>query len=85
MELDLFDSGDGGKYNTAGFVGISTISAMQDTFFFGTEPFNRVWKEHCKCCELLHLTEWPVNANESESPRLQYSFTEEGCENSSSG
>ena len=39
IELDSFDSGDNGKHTDIGCVEISEIVAMQDAFFFGSEPF----------------------------------------------
>ncbi len=42
MKFDLFDGGDDGEYNGFGFVEISGIFSMERTYFFGTEPSDRV-------------------------------------------
>ena len=40
MEVDSPGRGEGGEHNGVGFVKISKIFAMQDAFFFETEPFD---------------------------------------------
>ena len=40
MDFGSPDGGDYGKHSGVDFVGMSKISVMQDTFFFGTESFD---------------------------------------------
>ena len=40
MEFDLFNGRGDGKHSGFGFVQISEIFWMQDTFFYETEPFD---------------------------------------------
>ena len=42
MKFGSLDGGDKSEHNDDGFVKISEIFAMQDTFFIGTQPFDRV-------------------------------------------
>ena len=43
MEFVLFDGGDFDEYNCVRFVEISDIFATQYTFYFGIQPFDRVY------------------------------------------
>ena len=38
MEAGLLDDTDDDKHNGAGFVGVSTLFATENAFYFGTEP-----------------------------------------------
>ncbi len=42
MEFGSLDGGEDSEYNGAGFMGISTIFAMHDAFFFGILLFNKL-------------------------------------------
>ena len=41
MKFGLLNGGEYREYNGTDFVGISKIFSMQDTFDFGTAPFER--------------------------------------------
>ena len=43
MAFGLFDGEDVSKRKYVGFVVISTIFAIQGEFFFGTEPYTRLF------------------------------------------
>ncbi len=44
MEFYLFDGGEDGEYNHVSFVEVFKVFVEQNAFFFGTEPFDRVYK-----------------------------------------
>ena len=42
MKLELHDGEENVEHNGVGFMKISEIFAIEDAFFFGTKPFDRV-------------------------------------------
>ena len=44
MTSGSLDGGEYGDYNGVGSVAITKLFAMQDSIFFGTEAFGRIWK-----------------------------------------
>ena len=42
MNVDLLAGREDGEHSSVGFVEISEIFVMQDSFSFGTEPFDEV-------------------------------------------
>ena len=45
IESGLLDDKGGAEQNSTGFVEISINLETPDTFFFGTELFNRAWED----------------------------------------